>query len=243
MTYLGRKYSFMSDAEIAKKILTDSIQEALAFVSSLPISQFQRCHALNLQLRSQLSFPFSHYNISQTWIKANLDGLVTNKVRHWLELPPNATAHLMPLPTKCLGLDLIMPSMLAEICQLRNALTLRHSKDVKMDKLAHLVVGRVPFRDLLSTATRIKASETARKTQLEKHVYSFHSLKVESILHKALTLALSPSDLNSWSTNMAIISHTISNLQGRVCFVAYLPIPIFIYRARRHQATVESATM
>jgi len=141
MTYLGQRYSFRSDAEIAKKILTDSIQEALSFISNLPISPLQRCHALNLQLRSKLSFPFSHCNISQTWIKANLDGLVTNKVRHWLELPPNATAHFMPLPTKYPGLDLILPSMLSEICQLGTALTLRHSKDENMDKLAHLVDG------------------------------------------------------------------------------------------------------
>jgi len=117
----------------------------------------------------------------------------------------------MPLPTKCLDLDLILPSMLSEICQLGTALTLRHSKDGKMDKLANLVDGQVPFRNLLSTATKIKVSESAKKTQLDKHVHSFHGLKVQSIFHKALTIALSPSDLNCWSTNMGIISPTISN--------------------------------
>jgi len=66
MTYLGRRYLFMSDSGIAKKILTDSTLEALTFVGSLPISPVQKCHALNLQLRAHLSFPFSHYTISQT---------------------------------------------------------------------------------------------------------------------------------------------------------------------------------
>jgi len=179
MIYLGRRYSFMSESGITKKILTDSTLEALTFVGSLPISPEQKCHTLNLPLGAHMSFPFSHYTISQTWIKANLNGLVTNKVRLWLDLPPNATAHFMPLPPKWLGLDLVLPSMLSKICQLGTALTIHHSKDSKMGGLGLLVNGRVPLRDLLSAAMRTKASKSAKKLQLDRQLQSLHGLRVQ----------------------------------------------------------------
>ena len=135
MTYLGRKFSFSSDLSTAKKLLQEKMAEALALVDSFPISPLQKCHALNLQLRAHLSFTLGHYTVSQTWIKANLDNAVSQKVRKWLDLPPNATAHFLPLPHKWLGLDLILPSMLAEACQLNTALALRHSRDPKMGQL------------------------------------------------------------------------------------------------------------
>ena len=128
MTFLGRRFSFMADLGRARQLLIDSTSECLSFVNGLPISPLQKCHALNLQMRAHLTFTFSHYSISQTWIKANLDNLVTEQVRRWLDLPPNATSHFIPLPQKWLGLDLILPSMLSEACQLSTALALRQDR-------------------------------------------------------------------------------------------------------------------
>jgi len=66
MTYLGRRFSFASDLSVAKEVSTAITTEALTFVGRLPISPLLKCHALNLQLRAHLSFPLSHYSLSQT---------------------------------------------------------------------------------------------------------------------------------------------------------------------------------
>ena len=97
-----------------------------------------KCHALNLQLRAKLSFLLSSHAISVTWIKNNLDTLVTERVRKWLDLPPCSTAHYIPLPSKHLGLDVVLPSLLFEQCQASSTAILAKSKDEKMKTLYQL---------------------------------------------------------------------------------------------------------
>ena len=97
MTYLGRGFSFSSSHDAVKESLLSSLQCALAFSDSLPITPLLKCHALNLQLRAKLSFPLSHYQVSKSWIESTLDPKVTEKVRHWLDLPLSAMAHFFPL--------------------------------------------------------------------------------------------------------------------------------------------------
>jgi len=129
ITYLGRSFSFSSDTERAKSSLIDNLGEVLAFVGSLPISPLLKCHTLNLQIRANLH---SHKVMCNTWLKTCLDSMVLGKFRGWMDLNSGATSHFVPLPHKLLDLDLILPSMLVELCQLGTEVTLAHSKDPGM---------------------------------------------------------------------------------------------------------------
>jgi len=229
MTYLGRRFPFASDLDIAKKLLLDSTSKALTFVDALPISPSQKCHALNLQLRAHLSFTLSHYRVSQTWIQAHLDTLITNKVRRWLDLPPSATAHFLPLPAKWLGLDLVLPSMLAEVCQLNTALALRHSGDPKMAPLQELGGVRTPFKELLGLASKRKAMEAAKAAQITKHLGQLDGLQIQSVLLKALRVSLTATELTNWSTHVALISPTIANF-ARKALIRCLPTNSNLHR-------------
>src|SRR6266496_4023457 len=215
MTYLGRRFSFAADLDLAKSILIESTREALGFVNSLPISPMLKCHALNLQLRAHLSFPLSHYSVSKTWIKANLDSLVTGQVRRWFDLPPSTTAHFMPLPLKRLGLDLILPSMLSAICQLGTTMALHHSKDTNMRTLGSLHRTKTPFSDLVDTVSKKEAAEAAKSAQLADRLQKLDDLKVQSILLKSLRSALTGSELTNWSNHISLINPTISNFARR----------------------------
>src|SRR6266568_1384119 len=196
--------------------------ESLALVDSFPISPLQKCHALNLQLRAHLSFTLGHYTVSQTWIKANLDNAVSQKVRKWLDLPPNATAHFLPLPHKWLGLDLILPSMLAEVCQLNTALALRHSRDPKMGQLYKQLGQRAPFRDLIESVSRVKATSSAKAIQLDRHLQHLQGLKIQSILFASLRSALTVSELEAWSKHITLITPSVSNF-ARKALLRCLP--------------------
>ncbi len=215
MTYLGRRFSFASDAEQAKKIATDCVHEALDLVGKLPISPLLKCHALNLQLRAHLSFPLSHYSLSKTWIVANLDNLITGQVRKWLDLPPSATAHFMPLPAKWLGLDLVLPSMLAQVSRLGTALALQHSQDPKMRVLHELRADKVPFRDLVADVNRKEAAAKAKALQLTTKREKLDGLTVQSNLFKCLRAALTGSEATNWSHHLALINSNIANFARR----------------------------
>src|SRR5206468_6357736 len=128
-------FSFSSDAETAKADLLINTKLAIVVSHGLLINALLKCHALNLQLRAELSFLLGNHAISITWSKNNLDTLVTERTRKWLDLPPCSTAHYMPLPSKYLGLDLILPSLLFEQCQASSIATLAKSKDEKMKNL------------------------------------------------------------------------------------------------------------
>jgi len=229
MTYLGRRFSFAADLDLAKKILTDSTNEALRFVNDLPISPMQKCHALNLQLRAHLSFPLSHYSVSKTWIKANLDSLVTGQVRRWFDLPPSTTAHFMPLPLKRLGLDLILPSMLSAICQLSTSMALHHSKDTNMRTLGTLHRTKTPFRDLVDMASKKDAAEAAKSAQLADRLQKLDDLTVQSTLLKSLRSTLTGSELTNWSNHISLISPTISNF-ARKALLRCLPTNSNLFR-------------
>ena len=159
MTYLGHKFSFSSDAEIAKHDLLLNTKLAIDVSHKLLITPLLKCHALNLQLRAKLSFLLSNHSISITWIRVNLDTLVTERVRKWLDLPPCSTAHYIPLPTKHLGLDLILPSLLYEQCQTSSRATLAKSKDEKITSLYELTKNdtNVQIDPNLSKTRHIKA--------------------------------------------------------------------------------------
>jgi len=164
MVYLGRSFTFSADAERAKNNLIDILGEVLTFVDSLPISPHLKCHALNLQIRAKLTFTLSHHTLCSTWLRTHLDNMVTGRVRSWLELPPSATILFVPLPLKLLGLDLILPSMLAELCQLGTEMTLAQSKDTGMHVLGRLVHENAPspFYHLVKQASRKSAMKAAK---------------------------------------------------------------------------------
>src|SRR6266568_4007967 len=174
-------------------------------------------------------YTLSHYRVSQTWIQAHLDTLITNKVRRWLDLPPSATAHFLPLPAKWVGLDLVLPSMLAEVCQLNTALALRHSGDPKMAPLQELGGVRTPFKYLLGLASKRKAMEAAKAAQITKHLGQLDGLQIQSVLLKALRVSLTATELTNWSTHIALISPTMANF-ARKALIRCLPTNSNLHR-------------
>jgi len=65
MTYLGKEFSFSSDAENAQTKITSSLHSILEFVHNLPITPSLKCHAVNLQIQSKLSFLMSHHMVEK----------------------------------------------------------------------------------------------------------------------------------------------------------------------------------
>jgi len=231
MTYLGRGFSFSSSHDAVKESLLSSLQCALAFSDSLPITPLLKCHALNLQLRAKLSFPLSHYQVSKSWIESTLDPKVTEKVRHWLDLPLSATAHFFPLPANLLGLNIILPSLLSELCLLSTQRILLHSRDPSMATLHDLARPNPPspFHHLLMIPSSKTALLQAKKIRHFNQIQKLDNLSVQSIILSSLRAALPHPELSSWANHLMTISPTISSF-ARKALIRCLPTNANLHR-------------
>jgi hypothetical protein len=177
-------------------------------VDKLPITPLLKCHALNLQLRAKLSYLLGCCNVCKTWIKTNLDSLITQRVRQWLTLPPCATAHYIPLPAKHLGLNVILPSMLYELCKTSTSLTLLNSKDPRMETILRQNNNKNILR--YKNIPKKEALDNLKKQQSSNQISQLDALKEQSILFFALKSALDTKELESWSSQLALLTPAIS---------------------------------
>ena len=208
--------------QLAQQQLLKRTSDVLSFVNGLPISPQLKCHALNLQLRAHLSFLLSHHSVSSTWISSNLDNMVTGRVRHWLELPPSATAHFFPLPAKWLGLDLILPSMLSVACRLGTDLTLIHSSDPKMAVLHTLSREGLPYNKFVHLANREMAARASKEDQVAKQLQKLDKLNVQSVLFRALRCSIPLAELVGWSRRISVITPSVLRF-ARKALIRCLP--------------------
>ena len=156
--------------------------------------------------------------------------MITGRVRRWLDLPPCATAHFMPLPSKLLGLDLILPSMLFERCQISTSITLSKSKDPSMLKLYSLT-GSAKIDVAKSKREVIKF---VNKNQEQSLVQKLDALEVQSLLFKSLRDSLSQKELESWSKHTVCLTPSVSNF-ARKALIRCLPTNSNLNRWGRSQ--------
>ena len=237
MSYLGCDFSFASDTVNAKTNLESALREILALVGRLPISSHLKCHALNLQMRAHLSFAMSHHPLPVTWIKTCLDAMVLERVRRWLDLPPGATVHFVPLPHRLLGLDLILPSLLAELCRFGTNMTLSLSRDPRMRTLLDLSHSShpLPFHLPAISSRRGEAVSKAKEIQYGRSLQCLDGLQIQATLHKALRDSLPQSELASWSGHIQTITSAISNF-ARKALIRCLPTNSNLHRWDRSKS-------
>jgi len=139
-------------------------------------------------------------------------------------MPPGATAHYFPLPYKLLGLDLILPSMLSEVCQLEVEITLIQSKDSSMAALHSLAPKHtpVPFLSLLMYNIRKAATKEAATIQRARQIQKLDALEVQSPLLQSLRSVLPAAELTAWSAHIGLITPFISSF-ARKALIRSLP--------------------
>ena len=84
--YLGRHFDFsMSDQE-HKTELTSKLKEYMDKIDTLDIHPRNKILIYQKYILGKISWHLTVTSISSTWIKENLDNMVSNYVRSWLEL-------------------------------------------------------------------------------------------------------------------------------------------------------------
>ena len=105
--YLGRYFDFdMSDKE-HKEILSDKFTKYMAKINDLPLHQKNKLKIYQRYVLPKISWHLTITDISITWIKQNLDNILSQYLRSWLTIPISGTLNIITLSQKQYGLSII----------------------------------------------------------------------------------------------------------------------------------------
>ena len=127
LKYLGRYFNFEMDNSAHKQELLEMVENILKKIDMLPLHPKYKLELYQFYLMSKLSRHLTIADIEKTWIKENLDNLCHNKLRRWLEIPPNGTLDIVLLATTKFGLNVIDVSTKHAQCQVSFRSQLKNS--------------------------------------------------------------------------------------------------------------------
>ena len=122
--YLGRFFDFDMSNQDHMTELTTLVRDLMSDIDMKPLHPKNKLMLYSRYVLSKLSWHLTVSDITKTWITENLDSLVNQYLRKWLEIPISGTLSNTFLPRNKFGLNIIPPSIKFIQCQtvLRNAL-------------------------------------------------------------------------------------------------------------------------
>ena len=222
--YLGRHYDFDMSENDHKKELTESLKTFMEKIDGLDVHPKNKLSIYQRYVLSKISWHLTVTNISITWVKENLDNMVRNYVRSWLELPVSGTLKIAALSRGKYGLNFIDVSTRFSQCQCTFRKALENSTNVNIRKL-HAVTQKgknIQTDSYLSTKDAIKKirakTESVVKEELStqslvvKSIWDFGSVKYSADWGKVLDSL--PRNLYSFATRY--LSNSLANATNAV---------------------------
>ena len=203
--YLGKCFDFKMDHSKVKLNLKERLSNMLNITTDLKIKPQQKLKILCLFIPSQLSFDLRIYNISYTWIAENLDSLIINSIRDWLEFPiSTCISEIASLPASCGGLDIPSLKDTAEKLRLSQRYKLHRSQDEECRSLWKLSSESNVNLDsiIVDSTTKTMASRSLKTGQNDRKLEHVNSLSIQGKLIAAINTELNRSDINKWTWNL-----------------------------------------
>ena len=113
----------MSNNEHKSELISD-LTKLMKDIDLKPLHSKNKIIVYSRYVLSKLSWHLTIVDLSKTWISENLDPIVNQHVRKWLEIPISGTLSNVYLTRTKFGLNIIPPSAKFVQCQatIRNAL-------------------------------------------------------------------------------------------------------------------------
>jgi len=133
--YLGKYFDFeMKDVE-HKNILLNKFKYLMESIDKLPLHPRHKIQLYQRYVLSKISWHFTVTNISQTWVKQNLDNVLSSFIRSWLGIPISGTLDFITLSKTNFGLNLIMTSTKFIQCQVTFRKNMKNSTNTDIRKI------------------------------------------------------------------------------------------------------------
>jgi len=163
--------------------LKNDLKDYLESIHRLPLHPKHKIDIVLRYVYSKLRWRLTTYEISHTWVKQNLDSLVTEYLKRWLNLHQGANTRHLFLPTSKLGIRLTLPSDVHKACQLVKRSILKTSKNQEMRDLYKLTVKKhVDEERLLNDREKAVASRLLRIETSVKIMRDMEGLKEQNTM-------------------------------------------------------------
>ena len=213
--YLGKLFAFNKDDLEIKSLLKSKVKTILDKITNLKISSQTKLKIVRLYIPSQLNFELRLYNLSKTWIQNELDSLITNKIRSWLQYPINTCVEeIVQLPLCHGGLGIPSLKTIAERQSLSVRAGLRDNKDASIRLLwAETSYKNVPIDAFLLNTSFLDARRNLTNDSTSRSLAHVNSLEIQGTLVSSINSCLSSQEISRWS------KYTLTLLESSFKFV------------------------
>ena len=125
--YLGHHFDFKMSDDKHKSELIETITDKIEIIGKLPLHPKNKLKFYQQWTLSKVSWHLTVTKISNTWMKNNIDNIVSLYIRLWLEIPVNGTLNIVTQSKRKFGLGMILPSTRHTQCQVTFRNKLRKS--------------------------------------------------------------------------------------------------------------------
>ncbi|CAB4031221.1 Hypothetical predicted protein [Paramuricea clavata] len=115
--YLGRYFDFNMSNDNHKTELTTPVNELMTDINSKPLHPRNKLLLYSRYVLSKISWHFTIATLSKTWLIENIDPVVNQYIRKWLEIPTSGTLSTVFLTRNKFGQSIYPPSVKFIQCQ------------------------------------------------------------------------------------------------------------------------------
>ena len=198
--YLGKTFSMNMKTLNIENELKKDLRDYIENIHRLPLHPKHKINIVVRYVYSKLRWRLTTYDISHTWVKQNLDSIVTEYLKRWLNLHQGANARHLFLPTSKFGICLSLPTDVLKACHLVKRSILKTSTNEEMRDLYKLTVKKHIEEDrLLNEREKTVANRLMRKETTEEIVKNLEGLKEQNTIMKQLKVLCTGKVITQWN--------------------------------------------
>ena len=203
-TYLGRHFDFKMSDDKHKSELLETISDQIDIIDTLPLHPKNKLKLYQQWTLSEISWHLTVIKISNTWMKNNIDNIVSWYIRLWLEIPVNGTLNIVTQSKRKFGLGVTRHTQ----CQVtfRNKLRKSGNHNIReIDKSTSNV--NIQYDQFNSTRDALKHIRSSDVSCI------MEKLTIQSLVVKSIWELVDGRFINQWS-NVIIFNFTIHYLNN-----------------------------
>jgi hypothetical protein len=197
--YLGKKFTMCMKTEKEEIEIKKDLRTYAETIHRTPLHPKNKIAIIVRYVYSKLRWRLSTYDFSQTWVKQNLNSIVTEYVKRWLNLHQGANTRHLFLPTNKLGIRFSLPSDIHKACQMVKRSILKSSKNQEIKDLYKLTVKKhIEEERILDKGDKNTANKLLRKETVNSIVNEMEGLKEQNTILKEIRILCTGKIISQW---------------------------------------------
>ena len=198
--YLGKKFTMNMKTVEVENELSNDLREYAEAIHRTPLHPKNKIIVVTRYVYSKIRWRLSTYDLSVTWVKQNLDSIVTEYLKRWLNLHQGANTRHLFLPTNKLGIKVSLPSHIFKAAQLVKRSILKSSSNQEIRDLYKITVKKyIEEERLLQDKDRKSANSTLNKETMNSIINEMSGLKEQNTILTAVRNYCTGKVIDQWN--------------------------------------------